>query len=128
VLQKFVSKLFIFGLATIGKKASFIKYQCEWLNQKKTILLKCNHNISEKIMKSDHRGRPKVEFSMSSSRSKRRRLAKSALIFFQVIKVYYIQRKWHTLIIFPLMNLTLKWSYRVYYITQRQVYWSFKLR
>jgi len=54
------------------KKASFLKYQCEWLNQKKTFLLKCDHNRSEKIMESDHRGRPKVDFSISSSRSKRR--------------------------------------------------------
>jgi len=60
-------------------KVSFLKYQCEWLSQKKTILLKCNHNISEKIMESDHRGRPKVDFSMSS-RSKRRRLAELAKI------------------------------------------------
>lgn len=58
-VEKICKQIVNFWTRYNRKKASFLKYQCEWLNHKKTILLICNHNISEKIMESDHRGRPK---------------------------------------------------------------------
>lgn len=57
------------------KKSSVLQFQCDWLNQKESILLKCTHNKYQQMVESAHRGRPKLDFAESSARTKRRRIA-----------------------------------------------------
>jgi len=72
-------KIASFWTQSKRKKASILEFQSNWLNEKETILMKRTPSKSQEMIEAAKRGRPKVDFSESSKRTKRRRIAELSI-------------------------------------------------